>query len=578
MEREEREYTIWCRQKLSEELRSQLNEIKDDPEEIQDRFCGGLSFGTSGLRGRMGAGTSRMNQVVVRRATLGIADYTLQRHRHPAVAISYDTRMHSREFAQVTAETLAARGIDTWMMESPQPVPLLSFAVRQMELAGGIMITASHNPREYNGYKVYDHTGNQIDDEKARAIEAFIEGHGYFEDVPDCPDGRGRIRMVPGEVIEDYRQNISSRAVWWSADTTACRKAMEELSVIYTPLNGTGLSHVTEILTRLGIKDLEVVECQKEGDGQFATCPSPNPENRKAFAEGEKLARKRILEGRKPADLILATDPDSDRMGVMVRDVREPGGYVLLSGNQAGEVIFDYLCDAAGEARKEKVVYKSLVSSPLVDLMGRARGVRVGNTLTGFKNIAKEMERLRQAGREEDFLLGFEESHGYLYGTYTRDKDGVMACQLICLTAARCRQEGMSLMEKLHQLHEIYGYMETRAGAVHFQREKDRQVMDRIMEDLFAGGLPSVCGAPVEVDRTYEKERVFQAGITTDSDRGQRWTHRFVIRPSGTELKLKAYVFAGGQDEESASATADDILRSLMEWLGREKKEKMKHE
>ncbi|MGN0715177.1 MAG: phospho-sugar mutase, partial [Anaerovoracaceae bacterium] len=561
MEREQREYTIWCGEDLPKELQRQLLEIKGNEEEICDRFCRGLTFGTSGIRGRMGVGTCRMNPVVVRRATLGIADYVSSRYAHPAIVISYDTRMHSEEYAYVTAETLADRGIDTWIMGKPQPVPLLSFAVRHMGLAGGIMITASHNPREYNGYKVYDHLGNQIDDEKARQIEACIEDHGYFEKEENRTEIRGRIRTVPQDIIEDYRNNISDRAVWWQADASACRKVMENLSVIYTPLNGTGLSHVTEILGRLGIRDLEVVECQTAGDGQFVTCPSPNPEYRKAFAEAERLAEKRIAEGRKPADLLLATDPDSDRMGAMVRNGSE---YVLLSGNQAGELIFDYLCDAVGgpdgKDLKHRVVYKSLVSSPLADRIGQVRGITVENTLTGFKNIAQKMEQLRQAGREEDFLFGFEESHGYLYGTYTRDKDGVMACQLICLAAGRCMEETLTLTEKLGQLHENYGYMETRAGALHFQREKDRQVMSDIMAELFAGSLQTVLNLPVEMDRAYEKENVFQGTVKTRDVSGEDaccLQHRFVIRPSGTELKLKVYVFAEGRNQEAASEAAD---------------------
>ncbi|MGN1412905.1 MAG: phospho-sugar mutase [Anaerovoracaceae bacterium] len=582
MEREQREYTNWCMQVLSEELQCQLLEIKENEEEIYDRFCRGLTFGTSGIRGRMGVGTCRMNSVVVRRATQGIADYVSRRYAHPAIVISYDTRMHSEEYAYVAAETLAERGIDTWIMGEPQPVPLLSFAVRNMGLAGGIMITASHNPREYNGYKVYDHLGNQIDDEKARGIEACIESHGYFEKKERDGEIRGQIRTVPQGVIEDYRKNISDRAVWWKTDASECRKVLGNLSVIYTPLNGTGLAHVTEILRRLGMRDLEVVECQTEGDGQFATCPSPNPENRKAFAEAEKLAKKRIAEGRKPADLLLATDPDSDRMGVMVRDGSE---YVLLSGNQAGELIFDYLCDAVGGPEgknlEHRIVYKSLVSSPLADRIGQVRGVTVENTLTGFKNIARKMEQLRQAGREEDFLFGFEESHGYLYGTYTRDKDGVMACQLICLAAGCCMEEKLTLMEKLDQLHETYGYMETRAGALHFQREKDRQVMADIMAELFAGSLQTVWGLPVDMDRTYEKESVFQGTVKTrdaSGEEGRCRQHRFVIRPSGTELKLKSYVFAEGQDQEAASEAADAILKELTAWLNMKKEEKIQYE
>ena len=329
--------------------------------------------------------------------------------------------------------------------------------------------------------------------------------------------------------------------------------------MIYTPLNGTGYGHVPQTLKELGLKNLTIAETQIAWDGQFATCPSPNPENRKAYLEAEKLAAVKTAAGEAPADIILATDPDCDRMGVMVY---HEGEYVLLSGNQTGELFFDYLCGCLGgpddENLKGKHVYKSLVSSPLVDLMGKARGVAVGNTLTGFKNIALKMEELCEAGREEDFLFGFEESHGYLYGTYTRDKDGVMGAQLACLAAARCKAEGITLLDQLERMHEIYGFVETRAGALHFQRERDRAAMESIMEALLSGELKELCGQPVEADLAYAAEKVYQGHIGN---------HRFVVRPSGTELKIKSYVFAEGSSQEEASEAADRILRELSGWL-----------
>ena len=510
-----------------------------------------------------------MNPVVLKRATMGLADYVLERYAHPAIAISFDTRMNSRQYAYDAADVLAARGIDVWIMEEPQPVPLLSFSVRHLGLCGGIMITASHNPKDYNGYKVYDHFGNQIDDVTARCVEGYIQSHDYFDEPGKVPGLSGKISRIPQETIDAYRDAIAELALVPKGGA-----GMADLEVIYTPLNGTGAGHVPGILRRAGLKNLHLVECQLQGDGQFETCPSPNPENRQAFYEAFCLAAERIAAGKPPADLIVATDPDCDRMGAMVH---HGGEYVLLSGNQMGELMFDYLCICHGGPEKRglegKIVYKSLVSSPLVDLMAQPHGIQVGNTLTGFKNIALQMETLCEAGRAADFLFGFEESIGYLYGMYTRDKDGALAAQLACLTAAYWKSKGMTICDRLDQLHNQYGFVETRAAAIHFKREKDRAVIAGLMESLMAGGLAEIAGCPVEIDRTYEKELVFQGNIKKKDSAGRLRSHRFVVRPSGTELKLKSYVFAGGSNQEDAEDTADGLLKELQTWLSNRKEE-----
>ena len=574
MEKALMQYTRWMSESLPADLRDELDNIKYNNEEIYDRFCRDMTFGTSGLRGRMGAGTSRINSVVLQRATMGIADYVLERRPHPAIGISYDTRRNSREYAYGVAEVLSARGIDVWIMDEAQPVPLLSFAVRHLGLSGGIMITASHNPKEYNGYKVYDHYGNQIDDAKARLIEGYIERHGYFDAPRRVPGVSGKIFSVPQDTIDAYRDAISGLAVWWDSDEAACREAMESLQVIYTPLNGTGIRHVPEIFRRLGMKEIELVECQLEGDGEFETCPSPNPESRQAFAEAEKLAAERMQKGLQPADIIVGTDPDCDRMGALVY---HEGEYVLLSGNQMGELIFDYLCTCHGGPKKEglegKRVYKSLVSSPLVDLMAAPHGIRVENTLTGFKNIALRMEKLSEEGREEEFLFGFEESIGYLYGMYTRDKDGVMAAQLASLTAARCRSMGISMVKRLEQIREEYGFVETRSASIYFHMEKDRQIIAGIMKELLSGKLEELEGCRVEYDPQYEKDNIYHGIISKKDNTGRFCRHRFIVRPSGTELKLKSYVFAEGSGRKEAEEAADSILNALQTWLNKKKEE-----
>ena len=551
------QYSRWEKEILPSDLREELLEIKDNKEEIYDRFCRDLTFGTSGLRGKMGAGTNRMNSVVIRRVTMAIGDYLTEQREHPSLILSYDTRKHSREYAIIAAETLAAQGVEAWITEEPEPVPLLSYAVREMGIGGGIMITASHNPKEFNGYKVYDHCGNQIGEEKARLIEAYIRKHDYFEETRDekGKKKRGSIHLVPGEVIERYRQSISRLALWWTEDEKQRNRAMERLSVLYTPLDGTGFSHVTEIFKRLGIKKISVVKSQMVFDGEFKTCPSPNPENRQVFDEALKS------ENAAGADLIIATDPDSDRMGVMVRANDK---FIQLSGNETGVLLFDYLCRCLdAEVLREKVVYKSLVSTPLLDRIAAEYGIKVKNTLTGFKNIAAEMERLQSRGREKDFLFGFEESLGYLYGTYTRDKDGVMASQLICLAAAFWLTRGLTLTERLEQIYQRYGYVDARSDYFLFSAEKDRQNITAMMDCLLKGELKQVRNLPVKEDRTYAKEQVYQGEIM--SREGRR--HKFIIRPSGTELKLKIYAFAEGSSREEACRAAEAIIEEIKLFL-----------
>ena len=571
MEKAMKQYTRWLSEPLPADLREELENIKGNEEEIFDRFCRDMTFGTSGLRGRMGAGTCFINSVVLRRATMGIADYVLERRPHPAMAISYDTRLNSREYAYGVAEVLAARGIDVWIMEEAQPVPLLSYAVRYLGLSGGIMITASHNPKDYNGYKVYDHFGNQIDDAKARKIEGCIERHGYFDEPRTAPGVSGKIFPVPQAAIDMYRNEITALAVW---PREASMPADGLLSCIYTPLNGTGIKHVLEILRRVGSQQLQLVECQLEGDGLFETCPSPNPENPQAFREALKTAAARTAEGLPPADLIIATDPDCDRMGAMAY---HRGEYVLLSGNQMGELMFDYLCICHGGLEKRglegKRIYKSLVSSPLVDFMAAPHGMQVTNTLTGFKNIAREMEHLAEAGRGKEFFFGFEESIGYLHGMYTRDKDGVLAAQLAYLTASYWKSEGLTLLDRLDQIHDQYGFVETRAAAVHFKREKDRAIINGLIQALLEGELCRISGCAVEADLTYKTENIFQGTIRCEDSAGRLCSHRFIVRPSGTELKLKSYVFAEGSCQEDAEEAADRLLKELQTWLNEKKEE-----
>ena len=557
------EYTRWREAGLPEDLAEELARIEDDEDEIYDRFCKDIAFGTSGLRGRMGAGTNRINSVMLRKATMGIARYLTDRYEAPGIVIGFDTRINSKEYAASVAEVFAEMGVDAYIFSEATPVPVVSFAVRHLGLNGGVMITASHNTREYNGYKVYDHFGNQIDDNKARLAEEYIKKEDPFGTGELGGENRacaGRGHLLDGSVRGAYLNAIKENILWWD-EPQSCLKALSGLKVCYTPLNGSGLGYVTEVLDHLGVGTVQVVPTQKEPDGSFPTCPSPNPENEAAFTEAVRLCDEQDNQ----YDVILATDPDSDRMGVAVFDGE---GYCKLSGNQVGELMLDYIlrCHSKGicgrELREEMTAFKSFVSSPLTEKIGEEYGVKVKNVFTGFKNIALEMERLNREGRAGDFLFGFEESLGYLYGDYTRDKDGIMACQMLCLMAAEQKTAAKTLLDRLEEIYGQYGYIESITTAILFHQEKDRRRMELMVKSLFDGRLKSCpdLGKAIKKEFCYRKQNMYCA----DLEGG----HRVIIRPSGTELKLKIYIFAGGKTRDEAidsAARLCSLVRQVLE-------------
>ena len=547
---------------LPEDLAAELTAIEGDRDEIYDRFCKDIVFGTSGLRGKMGAGTNRINSVVLRKASMGVARYLTEGYEKPAIVIGFDTRINSREYAASVAQVFADNGVDAYIFGEATPVPVVSFAVRHLKLNGGIVITASHNTREYNGYKVYDHFGNQIDNAKARLVEEYIRKENPFSE--DEPPGGGRVITLDGSVKEAYLEAVRSNILLWDEEDK-CRKALSQLKMCYTPLNGSGLGYVTRVLDGLGVGAVDVVESQREPDGSFPTCPSPNPENDTAFAEALKLCD----ENQNIYDVILATDPDSDRMGAAVLTDE---GYCKLSGNQVGELMFDYIlrCLSGGTCVKElghgKTAFKSFVSSPLTEEMGRAYGVKVKNVFTGFKNIALEMERLNAAGREGDFLFGFEESLGYLYGDYTRDKDGIMACQMFCLMAAEQKAAGKKLTDRLEEIYRRYGYIESITTALLYKQERDRERMADIVKSLFGGRLKESgrLGKEIKKELCYRQQSMYCADL--------KGGHRIIIRPSGTELKLKIYIFAKGDTRDEAIDKAAELCASVRETLEKEER------
>lgn len=552
-----KEYTRWQEQPLPEELAEELREIRADKEEIYDRFCRTIAFGTSGLRGKMGAGTNRINTVILRKTTRAISRYLTERYKEPAIVVGYDTRRHSRDYAEATAETFARNGVSVYLTAEPTPVPVISFAVRHLGINGGIMITASHNTKEYNGYKVYDHCGNQIDDKKALLMEQYMEREETFSpnDTQDLTDEEkaGTIFFLGDDVKEAYLQALRENTPWWDRPEH-CREALEKLQVCYTPLNGTGKAYVLPALEQLGIRGLRVVSAQEAPDGTFPTCPSPNPEYPETFEEALKTCRGTGTAEKQP-DLILATDPDSDRLGVMARRGQT---YVHLSGNQIGELLFDYVC-RVHETRDRglcgrDVMIKSIVSSPLTEDIAAAYDVQVKNVFTGFKNIAAEMEKLKRTEGERRFLFGFEESLGYLYGDYTRDKDGIMAARLVCLAAAQLKAEGKTLTDRLEEICRLYGHLASRAFSVYYRKESERQKIHRQMQKLFAEGLKPD-GFSVKKELCYRTPPLYCADLTDGT--------RIIVRPSGTEPKLKTYIFSRGRSAQEAETAADSCCSRM---------------
>ena len=480
MERYIKEYTRWCSKQLPAMLKAELSAIENNREEMYNRFCRDMHFGTSGMRGKMGAGTNWMNTITVRRTTVAVARWlegSPCRPKRPVAVIGYDTRLNSELYAQTAAETLLSHGVDVWISLQNMPVPVLSFAVRYLKADCGIMITASHNPKEYNGYKVYDDRGCQIDEATARRIEEHMAAVDCFEQ--EIAAEKGKLHRFGEEMKEQYLQALYNNLAFWGEEAPR-RQAMAELKICYTPLNGVGYPYVTEILKRIGIKQRTDVLSQTEADGNFPTCPSPNPEYPETFKEALKTCEQEEKAGGEPFDLILATDPDSDRMGVMVREGRQ---YTLLSGNQVGELLFDYLCrvrlpEGGSESSKGKVALKSYVSSPMIGRIAADKGMELKEVFTGFKNIAAYMEKLQEQGRSDAFFFGFEESLGYLYGDYTRDKDGILAAATVCLLAAEQKKQGKTLADRLEEIYRKYGYLCAGGFSRVYESEKDRPKMD----------------------------------------------------------------------------------------------------
>ncbi len=545
-----KEYSRWLEKAtgdadITEELK------KMDEAQVEDAFYRNLAFGTGGLRGVLGAGTNRMNIYTVSKASQGVADYLLKNYDKPSVVIGYDSRIKSDVFAKTAAGVFAANGIMVNIWQTLMPVPTVSFAVRHLGASAGIMITASHNPGEYNGYKVYGSDGCQITTEAAAEILAEIEKLDIFADVKggDFEEGlsAGSIRYIPEEVYTAFTEAVKSQSVLYGDEVS------KDISIIYSPLNGTGLMPVTRVLREAGYTNVRIVEEQEMPDGNFPTCPYPNPEVREAMALGLEYA------GKYSADLLLATDPDCDRVGIAVPD--KNGEYQLLTGNQVGLLLLDYICSQRkkhGKMPKEPVMIKTIVTMDMAERIAAHYGLDTINVLTGFKFIGEQIGRLEEKGRRDSYVFGFEESYGYLTGTYVRDKDGVDGAYMICEMAAFYKARGISLMDKLEELYRLYGYSLNTLHSYSFKGSAGFERMQDIMR-LFRSGIEELGG------KKREKLLDYKEGLCglPKSDVLKFLLHdncSVVVRPSGTEPKLKIYISVSAADKERAAETEAAIL------------------
>ncbi|MDD6923244.1 MAG: phospho-sugar mutase [Veillonellaceae bacterium] len=555
------DYKRWKSADLSDfDLNKELDDIDGDDEGIKDRFAVALKFGTAGLRGTLGAGTNRMNVYVVAQATQGVADWVKGEGGTQTVAISYDTRLKGWTFAKTAAGVLAANGIHVYIYDAPMPVPALSFATRFYHANAGIMVTASHNPKEYNGYKAYGPDGCQMTDEAADIVYAAIQKTDVLTGAKrmDFAEGieKGLIRFVSKECKEELYKNIESRQVRPGLAKTA------GLKLVYSPLNGTGLVPVTRVLKDIGVTDVTIVPEQEYPNGYFTTCPYPNPEIFEAMKTGLELAKE------KGADLMFATDPDADRVGIAMRC--DDGSYELVSGNEMGVLLLDYICAGRiekGTMPEKPVAVKSIVSTPLADLVAKHYGVELRHTLTGFKWIGDQIAQLEAAGETDRFIFGFEESYGYLAGPYVRDKDAVVTSMLICEMAAYYRSKGSSIKKRLEEIYKEYGRYLNKVDSFAFPGLSGMDKMKDIMEKLRKNPPKDFAGKKVEHVTDYEDTAATglpTANVLTYTLEGGE---TIVVRPSGTEPKIKTYFTTKGKDLKEAEAEKEKLAKAVKPYL-----------
>ena len=565
-------YNEWLENAVEDkDLTAELESIKNNEDEIYDRFYTALKFGTAGLKGIIGAGTNRMNIYVVRQATQGLANYVLKKYGNGSVAISHDSRIKADLFMNEAARVLAANGIKVYITSELQPTPVLSYLVRYFKCQAGIMVTASHNPAAYNGYKAYGEDGCQMTDVAANTVYDEISKLDMFKDVKiadfDEAVKSGMIEYVDESVYDTYLEKVMEQQV----NPGVCNGA--DLKVVYTPLNGTGNKLVRKVLGKIGVNDVVVVPEQELPDGNFTTCPYPNPEIKEALAKGLELCEK------EQPDLLLATDPDADRVGIAVKDY--DGSYRLISGNEDGVMLTNYILSckkASGKLPEKPVVVKTIVTTKLINKLCEKYGCELKNVLTGFKYIGEVILNLEKKHEENRYLFGFEESYGYLSGTYVRDKDAVVASMLVCEMAAYYKKQGKSLAEVIDGLYEEFGYYLNQTYSFEFDGAAGMQKMSDIMTAVRDNTPKSIAGYDVVKVSDYflRKETDVATGSVTDIDLPKSNVialhladdNAVIIRPSGTEPKIKLYITSVGKDKDNAAEICEKLVVASKEILG----------
>ena len=565
-------YNEWLENAVEDkDLTAELESIKNNEDEIYDRFYTALKFGTAGLRGIIGAGTNRMNIYVVRQATQGLANYVLKKYGKGSVAISHDSRIKADLFMNEAARVLAANGIKVYITSELQPTPVLSYLVRYFKCQAGIMVTASHNPAAYNGYKAYGEDGCQMTDVAANTVYDEISKLDMFKDVKiadfDEAVSNGMIEYVDESVYDTYLEKVMEQQV----NPGICDGA--DLKVVYTPLNGTGNKLVRKVLGKIGVKDVIVVPEQELPDGNFTTCPYPNPEIKEALAKGLELCEK------EQPDLLLATDPDADRVGIAVKDY--DGSYRLISGNEDGVMLTNYILSckkASGKLPEKPVVVKTIVTTKLINKLCEKYDCELKNVLTGFKYIGEVILNLEKKHEENRYLFGFEESYGYLSGTYVRDKDAVVASMLVCEMAAYYKKQGKSLAEVIDGLYEEFGYYLNQTYSFEFDGAAGMQKMADIMTAVRDNIPKSIAGYDVVKVSDYllKKETEIATSSATDIELPKSnvialhlsGDNAVIIRPSGTEPKIKLYITSVGKNKTDATEICEKLVIASKEILG----------
>jgi phosphoglucomutase len=563
-------YQKWVESEmLNEENRKELLTIQDNDTEIRERFYKNLEFGTGGLRGIIGAGSNRINIYTVRKSTQGLANFInlSSSNNSKSVAIAYDSRHYSDVFAEEAALVLAANNINVYLFDSLRPTPELSFAVRHLNCDSGIVITASHNPPQYNGYKVYGSDGGQITIDMANAIISEIDKLDIFDDVKTCSKeeaiSNSKLTYIGDDVDREYLNKIKELSI-----NPNISRGIDDFKIVYTPIHGTGLMPITRALSILGYEDVHIVDSQNDPDGDFPTVKSPNPEEREALSEGIKLAENIN------ADIVLGTDPDADRVGVAVRN--KEGNYELLTGNQIGALLTHYLVSSKKDINSQDAVIKTIVTSELGADIAKSYGATVFDTLTGFKFIGEKIKEFEDKN-DHNFLFGYEESYGYLAGTFVRDKDAVTSSVLIVEMAAFYKSQGLTLLDAIDRIYKEYGYYSDALDSFTF-KGIDGQDKIKAIVDKFRNSEELIKVFPdANIVEDYKTQERYITGIA-DSERIELPTSNvikvhladeswFAVRPSGTEPKLKIYYSSKAVNRCDSDSRMDEIKNTIRNFI-----------